>query len=713
MKDEGSAMRAMLTTLAVLAAAAAQTQAPAQPPTFKSNTNVVQVDVRVFKGKQFVTGLGADDFVVTEDGVPQKIEFAVLIGPPAPSAPLAPSAQTPSAPLAPLAPLAPSAPSVWLFVFDTPHLSPAGLTHTRDAVLQFIDTKWHQGDIGGIVYDGRMANNRLTSDAAELRADVAAVKMPGNQQSLQIQMTREWPRFQDEYEVMRVGIDNDPQTVKSVVLRACDEDRDACRRADPAPEILGKARELVAEIQQSTTATLASVVALANGLARLAGPKTVVFLSEGFVADKMETQIRDAIGDAARAGAHFYTIDARGLNRGSASSSIIDQPIVGSVLGRTARFDTASDGPNSLAVDTGGFAIRNENNFGRALDEIQRDAGEYYVIGYNPTNATFDGKYRAINVGVKEPALKVRARRGYLALAPALLLKPVAATNGANSANGAKGAKGAGAVGASGANGAAAGIGVPDLPEMPLDMTIGALPSRVPTAGSNAAVADAVRARVESGVLTLKTFDAKDVAAGYAERGWTEYEKGNLEAAAKELSNAAATDTRPWVSYALGYAEYGLRRLSDAVDAWTRVKKSVPEFEPVYFNLADAMSLMGDESGAIKALRDAEKRWPKDAEIADAIGVIDVRRTALDEAIKSFHLATALAPADPVGFFNLGRAYQMRFNQSQRYDAAMEKWVGRDDDRSHAIAAYTKYIAMHGPYEQQAKEAIATLQWKK
>ena len=51
-------------------------------------------------------------------------------------------------------------------------------------------------------------------------------------------------------------------------------------------------------------------------------------------------------------------------------------------MGAPASFDMQADGTNSLAVDTGGFAIRNENNFGRALDAIQQDAGTYYVVGY-------------------------------------------------------------------------------------------------------------------------------------------------------------------------------------------------------------------------------------------------------------------------------------------------------------------------------------------
>ena len=65
-------------------------------------------------------------------------------------------------------------------------------------------------------------------------------------------------------------------------------------------------------------------------------------------------------------------------------------------------------------MDTGGFAIRNENNFGRALDDIQRDAGTYYVVGYTPEKAGGAG-FRTIRVEVNVPDVTVRTRSGYYA----------------------------------------------------------------------------------------------------------------------------------------------------------------------------------------------------------------------------------------------------------------------------------------------------------
>src|SRR5882724_7048335 len=111
----------------VLVLGSAQQQPPPQPPaaqTFRSGTQIVEVDVRVVgKDGRFVTDLGSADFEIAEDGAPQKIQSVILVNgtdsaplAPAPSAPLAPSA-----PSAPVAPLAPRTAQVWVFVFDTNH----------------------------------------------------------------------------------------------------------------------------------------------------------------------------------------------------------------------------------------------------------------------------------------------------------------------------------------------------------------------------------------------------------------------------------------------------------------------------------------------------------------------------------------------------------------------------------------------------------------
>ena len=357
------------------------------------------------------------------------------------------------------------------------------------------------------------------------------------------------------------------------------------------------------------------------------------------------------------------------------------------------------DGINGLAVDTGGIAIRNENNFGRALDLIQRDAATYYVIGYTPANQTFDGKYRKIDTSVNRPGVKVRARRGYLALEPAKLLKPVSIT-------------------------APAPAGATPR-EAPLesrvvsgaDEPVGEAVTSDGTAIPVTPAAKALREAIESNGLVQELQGAQRLAPSKANdlagKGWAAYQKGDVETAATYLGQAAESpQAHPWVRYALGLSHLALAQYPEAVAAWEAVRRSVPEFEPVYFNLADGYMLQKDNDTALKVLRDAQERWPNDSEVWNATGVLEVRRGAIDAAIRSFTRATSVAPAESLGFFNLARAYQMRAAQSQRFDSTMQKWVGGEGDSRKAVENYTKYVDMGGPFVQQAKQALQVLNWK-
>jgi VWFA-related protein len=709
---------------AILVATAALQPPPAAPPqtpqTFRSGAQIVEVDVRVLgKNGKFVTDLGLADFEISEDGVPQKIQSVVLVTrDPAPSAPLAPSAPAPLAPPAPSAPLAPparSAGQTWVFVFDTTHLTTGPLGRARTAVARFIQEKFREGDLGGVVADGKLLNNRFTGDRAELLKATQSVNVPNDTRARML-LQGEWPRLQDEEEATRIAL-RDPESLKTALDRACTEHPDECEglrgpggKKSPAniePLIVAKAREAASDVRTRTQQTLSVIDTLSRGLARLPGPKTVVFFSEGLILQDQHAELRQAVGQAARAGAHFYSIDARGLDR-AGGSAIIDKEVPFDSHGPSVKFDSQADGMNSLAVDTGGFAIRNENNFTRALDDIERDAGTYYVVGYTPAKETFDGKYREISVKVSRTGVKVRARRGYLAIEPARLSapRPTAVTTKAA-----------------------------ELPVVPISLGLVSLPDTF----SITPPAPPVAARIDTGKIVAalgressssasarlrpSASAAPDASRGFGETssalntpdelGWSAYEKGDVETAVRHLTEAAkASDARPWVVYALGLSHFALRRFPDAAQAWERVRQAVPEFEPIYFALADAYGLQREEGTALKVLREAERRWPADAEIADAIGVIQIRRGALDAAIESFERATAVAPADALGYFNLARAHQMRLLKSQRYDPLMQKWIGGDEDRRRAIAMFRKYLELGGPYERAAHEALASLAWK-
>ena len=80
---------------------------------------------------------------------------------------------------------------------------------------------------------------------------------------------------------------------------------------------------------------------------------------------------------------------------------------------------TQQDGLAEVALNTGGRAFLNQSDLTRAVREIVRENGSYYLLGFSPNPPARDGKFHDIDVKVKRPGLRVRSRYGYVAAAPA------------------------------------------------------------------------------------------------------------------------------------------------------------------------------------------------------------------------------------------------------------------------------------------------------
>lgn len=169
------------------------------------------------------------------------------------------------------------------------------------------------------------------------------------------------------------------------------------------------------------------------------GRKTVVLFSEGLPASPaLQNQMQRIIEVANHANVTVYAVDASGLRVTSTLEETrqeIDQ--VGSDRLRQASLgrDTA-EGPYTrqlertedllrmdpqgglarLAEDTGGFLIRDTNDIGSAFRRIDEDSRIHYLLTYSPSNNTFDGKFRTIDVKVARPGVQIFARKGYRAV---------------------------------------------------------------------------------------------------------------------------------------------------------------------------------------------------------------------------------------------------------------------------------------------------------
>jgi VWFA-related protein len=185
-----------------------------------------------------------------------------------------------------------------------------------------------------------------------------------------------------------------------------------------------------------TTTALFSII---ESLAVLPGRKTIVYLSEGLpVSPALQARLNSLVSAANRANVSVYTIDAAGLRAQSTLSETRNELDLTAQerLRQTSVSRDPTDGPMTrmvertedllrldphtglarLAEDTGGFLIRDTNDLSSAFKRIDEDNRFHYLLTYSPSNADFDGKFRAIQVKVRREGTQVFARKGYLAV---------------------------------------------------------------------------------------------------------------------------------------------------------------------------------------------------------------------------------------------------------------------------------------------------------
>jgi len=683
---------------------AAQVAAPPQSLSFQAQTTTIEVDVIVRdKGGKFVTGLQPGDFDVAEDGAAQTIHSMFIVSgktvspdlmrPGAPGVGPTPGAAGGAQPQPLPQPTAP--PRVFVLFFDQDHMDANGFKRLKDAAEKFLTTEFQPGDVGGVLLGATMIGNKLSTDREVLLQAVRGARYTASQSARKLD-EMDWPRI-SEPEAIRIALSNDSEVLAQVVRRA---ERDGAQSGggggrvaaagpDLEPLVRQKAQQVLSTLQPPAAQTMRTLAALVNGLARIPGRKTVIFLSDGFYVEESWGQLRGVVALASRSNVRVYAVDSQGLQRRSTATDPSQMnPLDTGAAIPTEMYNTVEQGPNTLAFDTGGYVIRSSNDFTGALKEIAADTSTYYILGYSPINSKFDGKFRSITVKVKRPGVTVRARKGYMATAPASAppreVRPVSAEPAAD-------------------------------PSTPTASAPGAVPAADPSAAGEPAPSltlprDAITLRPDEAsrvrTLATKATDA-DRSKGLASQGWDRYTKGDLEGAEPLLEKAAGqTGVAPWVLYALGFAQAGLKKPQAAVQSWERVRAAAPQFAPVYLDLADVYVQQNDPDRAIETLRAAEQRWPKEADVLNALGTVQVARGAHVDAIATFQKAIAARPDDGLAHFNLARTCELRYYALRRFSRPNARWIDNPELLTQAREHYEAYVKLGGPYLAEAQAAL-------
>ena len=395
----------------------AQTQPKPQPSPEQSDdvikvfTELRQTDVMVFDARgKFVDGLTRDNFELRVDGKPVPITFFERVEAGAGNEEAqwlaARDQHTPKEP----------APTTYgrkvLFFVDDIHLSAASIVQARGLISKYIDREQTENDEAQIVSaSGRIGFfQQLTDNKIVLRH--ALERLTHYQRTGK---DYDHPPM-SQYQAFQIDR-GDTETLNYFVDEMIKQNRLLTRPV--ATELVrNRAANLMRQSSHWVLKTLSALDQLVRDSAGVPGRKVLFFISDGFLVDSNYTDMSNAIrtlaSNAARAGVVIYSIDARGL-----VVPLVDDRSGSDPTGRLIRSSQGEvfafqDPLNSLAVDSGGRALFNNNDLYVAVDRGLKETSFYYLLGWTPERAgESPNKFRRLEVAVVgRPELTVRVRKG-------------------------------------------------------------------------------------------------------------------------------------------------------------------------------------------------------------------------------------------------------------------------------------------------------------
>ncbi|PWU04115.1 MAG: VWA domain-containing protein [Terriglobia bacterium] len=375
-----------------------------QPARFGTTTQLVVEDVLVkAKDGSPVEGLKASDFVITEDGRPQKIavfEYQRLEenAAPSPSAPL--PAKEPESNLPPVTinQIAAGKPGeikyrdrrLMVLFFDMTSMPIQDQIRAQNAAVKFLKTQMTPSDLVAIM---------------TFSSDVKVVQdFTGDRDQL-------------EKQIRKLVVGEGQGLEESVSDDSSSDAGDAFQQDDSEFNIFNTDRQL------SALETAAKMLGALNE------KKALVYFASGMTRNGVDNQaqLQATVNAAIRANVSFYPIDARGLvaqaplgdaSKGSPGGQGMYSG--SSAHASTSRFQGQQETLYALAADTGGKALLDNNDLSAGIVQAQKDISSYYIIGYYSSNEALDGRFRRIRISVKDPAVSSRMakldyRQGYYA----------------------------------------------------------------------------------------------------------------------------------------------------------------------------------------------------------------------------------------------------------------------------------------------------------
>ena len=413
----------------VVATAFAAAQAPVQPAeavnaqapevTFRVEVNYVEEDVRVVdRDGNFVRGLKRDDFQLTEDGKPQKINTFGMVD--IPVAPIRrPEFMGPDA-----LPIEADVVSneqvldgrLYLILLDDYHTAPLRTQLVKNLARRFVLEKLGPNDQAAVIpTSGILRGSQEFTQNRRLLLEAIGNFVGQKTTSAALSKTDARSREVADSQANNDAGQPDPVSPENRYT----EDPDAPERTYKARAALNSLRS-IAEWMSAIQGRRKAIIYISEGVDynlydMFVGSRPDVFNFENFNMIQQETW--DTIQAASRSNVQIYPVDPRGLtNLAQENIEISGLPLLGLRLGPETlnqELQTSQMNLRQLAEETGGVAAVGTNDMDKAFDRIVQENSSYYVLGYYSTNEKRDGRLRRIAVkvnGYPDPQITFRKR---------------------------------------------------------------------------------------------------------------------------------------------------------------------------------------------------------------------------------------------------------------------------------------------------------------
>lgn len=375
--------------------------------TLHVESRLVVVDVVVMgHHREPVRGLTASDFILLEDGKPQKVAFFEEHE--ASKTPLASAAEPPTGPGEFTNTSAPVPSCVNVILFDTLNTPITDQPYARQQMIQFLKTLPLGYHVALFELGSRL---RMLSGYNQTSEElVAAAKQLVPHASYLLQTDED--AFMEEQQVssMSAGV------------------------GQYDPEFFNAMRNFMSETsgtlrQHRLLLTLRSLTELTQAMSGFRGRKNVIWLSEYFPVsfgvltnDGRFSDVR-SYGDLLRQTSStlsssqvaLYPVDIRGLTSGFAGNASQPGGQPPDNVQAIRNIEARHIGMDDIAEQTGGHAYYNTNDLKFAMQRSLENGSSYYTLAYVPPSAA-DSKYHRIRIRLVPPGLKAEHRNGYFSV---------------------------------------------------------------------------------------------------------------------------------------------------------------------------------------------------------------------------------------------------------------------------------------------------------